>query len=372
MSTFFMTMCLMLCVFIFLMSMIWIKVYQKRENEKTFYTDCIKHGITDLSRVNSPEKRERLKVIVSAHHLTHADEKELHRIFMEGKRRVEGEKQDAQQKSLAKLKSEETERARLLQVYTGLHGRDKPIAMFEDYIKDCRRSINRASSMPVPKESDGAVLAGIASGIGGTVPALMSLSATAQHNAQVREYNQALNGMATFAATSAGDRLDRANAALEAVRVKLVSDMPGTKVIKHLSFTDTEVTVSESGTIRVTTWVRGEDFTIFDGLPAVADGSVIAEVYDRKKKIGDAVMVFPIYGSDSRFDRFGWSPGVIDKDHFLKAHDCKGTYWQKNRGSSKDMLYLEGICLFTGEPSKEYTVKFVPGDLWAIEKFHEI
>lgn len=356
----------LLCVFLFLVSMIWIKVYQKRENKKTFYTDCIKHGITDLSRVNSPEKRERLKVIVSAHHLTHADEKELHRIFTEGKRLVEGEKQDTQQKSLAKLKSEETERARLLQVYASLHGRDKPIAMFKDLIKDCERRRNAANSMYVPKESDGAVLAGIASGIGGTVPALMSLSATAQRNAQVREYNQ---GLATYAAMSAGNnQYSMAVASLEAVRVKLVSDMPGTEVIKHLSFADTEVTVSESGTIRVTTWVRGEDFTIFDGLPAVADGSVIAEVYDRKKKIGDAVMVFPIYGSDSRFDR--WSPSVTDKDHFLKAYDCKGAYWQKNRDSSKDMLYLEGICLFAGEPSKEYTVKFVPGDLWAIEKFY--
>lgn len=368
MTVFIMTMCIVWCLMLVLC--IWAGMGAKRKNKQTFYTDCIKYGITDLSRVNSPEKRERLKAIVSVHHFTHADEKELQRIFMEGKRLEEGEKQDAQQKSLAKLKSEETERARLLQVYTGLHGQDKPIAMFEDYIKDCRRRINKASSMPVPKESDGAVLAGIASGIGGTVPALMSLSATAQHNAQVREYNQALNGMAAFVATSAGGELDRACASLEAVRMKLVSDMPGTKVIKHLSFTDTEVTVSESGTIRVTTWVRGEDFTIFDGLPAVADGSVIAEIYDKKKKIGDAVMVFPIYGSDSRFDR--WSPSVTDKDHFLRAHDCKGAYWQKNRGSSKDMLCLEGICLFAGEPSKEYTVKFVPGDLWAIEKFHEI
>ena len=368
MTSVFMGLCITLCVMSFLM--IWIKVDQKRENKKTFYTDCKKHGITDLSRINSPEKRERLKAIVSAHHLTHADEKKLHRIFTEGKRLGEGEKQATQQKSLAKLKSEETERARLLQVYTGLHGRDKPIAMFKDLIKDCHRSIERANSMPVPKESDGAVLAGIASGIGGTVPALMSLSTTAQRNAQVREYNQSLNGMAAFVATSAGDRLVWAGAGLETVRVKLVSDMPGTKVIKHLSFTDTEVTVSESGTIRVTTWVRGEDFTIFDGLPAVADGSVIAEVYDGKKKIGDAVMVFPIYGSDSRFDS---PPSVIDKDHFLKAYDCKGAYWQKRRSSSsKDMLYLEGICLFAGELSKEYTVKFVPGDLWAIEKFHGI
>lgn len=366
MTTFFIAMGIMLCVMLFLW--IWAGTDAKRKNKQTFYTDCKKHGITDLSRINSPEKRERLKAIASAHNFTHADEKKLHRIFMEGKRLEEGEKQDAQQKSLAKLKSEETERARLLQVYASLHGRDKPIAMFKDLIKDCERRRNAANSMHVPKESDGAVMAGIASGIGGTVPALMSLSATAQRNAQVREYNQAL---ATYATMSAGDnQYLMAGASLEAVRVKLVSDMPGTEVIKHLSFTDTEVTVSESGTIRVTTWVRGEDFTIFDGLPAVADGSVIAEVYDRKKKIGDAVMVFPIYGSDSRFDR--WSPSVTDKDYFLRAYDCKGAYWQKNRGSSKDMLYLEGICLFAGEPSKEYTVKFVPGDLWAIEKFHEI
>lgn len=362
MTTALMTLCVLICVMLFLW--IWLEGDRKRMNKQTFYTDCKKHGITDLSRVNSPEKRERLKAIVSAHNLTHADEKKLHRIFMEGKRLAEGEQQAAQEKSLAKLKSEETERARLLQAYAGLHGRDKPIAMFKDRIKDRERSASRANSM-VQKESDGAVLAGIASGIGGTIPALKSLSATEQRNAQVREYNKAL--AAVYGGMSAGDT---AYASLEAVRVKLVSDMPGTKVIKHLSFTDTEVTVSGSGTIRVTTWVRGEDFTIFDGLPAVADGSVIAEVYDRKKKIGDAVMVFPIYGSDSRFD---WAPSVIDKDHFLTAHDCKSAYWQQKMrdrySSCKDMLYLEGICLFAGEPSKEYTVKFVPGDLWAIEKF---
>ena len=356
--------CIMLFLWIF-----WVGPDYKRKKKQAFYTDCKKHGITDLSRINSPEKRERLKAIVSAHNLTHVDEKELHRIFAEGKRLAEGEKQAIQQKSLEKLKSEETERARLLQVYTGLHGRDKPIAMFKDRIKDSERSARRANSMPVHKESDGAILAGIASGIGGTVPALMSLSATEQRNAQAREYNQALAAHAYTMTSLAADDCRTARASLEAVRMKLVSDMPGTEVIKHLSFTDTKVTVSESGTIRVTTWVRGEDFTIFDNLPAVADGSVIAEVYDRKKKIGDAVMVFPIYGSDSRYSRFQWPPSVIDKNHFLWAHDCKSAYWQKNRGSSKDMLYLEGICLFAGEPSKEYTVKFVPGDLWAIEKF---
>jgi len=358
--------CIALCVMVLLL--IWIKVDEKRKNKQTFYTDCKKHGITDLSRINSPEKRELLKAIVSAHRLTHADEKKLHRIFTEGKRLEEGEKQAAQQKSLAKLKSEETERARLLQVYAGLHGRDKPIAMFRDRIKDSERRASAANSM-VHKESDGAILAGMASGIGGPIPALMSLSDTAQRNAQAREYNQAIAAHAVM--WSAGDSYWTAGASLEAVRTKLVSDMPGTKVIKHLSFTDTKVTVSESGTIRVTTWVRGEDFTIFDSVPAVADGSVIAEVYDRKKKIGDAVMVFPIYGSDSRYSRFYFerSPNVIDKDHFLQAQDCKSASWRKRRDSSKDMLYLEGICLFAGEPSKEYTVKFVPGDLWAIEKF---
>lgn len=29
---------------------------------------------------------------------------------------------------------------------------------------------------------------------------------------------------------------------------------------------------------------------------------------------------------------------------------------------------LQGMCLFCGQPGKKYTVKFVPGDLWAMER----
>ena len=34
---------------------------------------------------------------------------------------------------------------------------------------------------------------------------------------------------------------------------------------------------------------------------------------------------------------------------------------------SKEGVILKGMCLFCGEPGKIYTVKFAPGDLWAME-----
>ena len=36
---------------------------------------------------------------------------------------------------------------------------------------------------------------------------------------------------------------------------------------------------------------------IFDDVPAYIDGTVIAEIYDGKQKIGEATMVFPLPGS---------------------------------------------------------------------------
>lgn len=364
------------------------------------YNECRKHDITDVSQLNSPEKRQRLELIVKAAGIPCESADRLRQIFAECKEESETKDAIARQKFLETLKAWETEKFNHLTFYASLHGQDKPVAIFEDYIQLTDAKLGKTTATPLRRESDGAVLAGMASGIGGTVPALMSLSTTAQHNEEVRKYNEAAQTMNVIAGGATLAYLDDkryAKATLKEVRTKLTADLPREEVFKHLTFTGTEVSVSESGSITVTTRAFAEDFTIFDGLPALVDGSVIAEIYDKAKKIGEAVMVFPKFGSDSAFkweirsksafgnidtigktkysnfvqmeapDAEGWG-----KDRFLEAYDKKSVWWKNWGGNKTDKVRLEGICLFAGDPSREYTVKFVPGDLWAMERFEQV
>ena len=90
--------------------------------------------------------------------------------------------------------------------------------------------------------------------------------------------------------------------------------------------------------------VEGE-VTAFDK-PGFIDGYVIAELYYGSKKVGEAKLVFPAFGSIN-----------------FEMND-KG-YLRTNPGRS---VKLEGICLFCGKQGKTYTVKMAPGDLWIMER----
>lgn len=72
--------------------------------------------------------------------------------------------------------------------YAQFYGNDKPVAMLKDLVQEVMGG--SANYIPMQKESDGAIMAGIASGIGGTVLALMSLLNTAANNEIIRQQNQ--------------------------------------------------------------------------------------------------------------------------------------------------------------------------------------
>ena len=96
-------------------------------------------------------------------------------------------------------------------------------------------------------------------------------------------------------------------------------------------FTDTKVTVSETGAFTVSTKVTAKDLKVFDSTSAVADGTVLAKVYQDNGMIGVVQLVLPTYGV--------------------------GTY-----GAT-----LEGICLVGAERGKPCTVKFAASNLWVME-----
>jgi hypothetical protein len=199
------------------------------------------------------------------------------------------------------------------------------------------------------KESDGMFMAGIASGIGGTAPALASLSRTAQNNEAVRAQNQVARdiNMAIFQANMRGTTMaDEYEKTASTLAVKLVSDASSKKVFQYLKFNRVQAKVTAAGSITVEAEASVEgEVTAFDK-PGFIDGYVIAELYYGSKKVGEAKLVFPAFGSIN-----------------FEMND-KG-YLRTNPGRS---VKLEGICLFCGKQGKTYTVKMAPGDLWIMER----
>ena len=139
--------------------------------------------------------------------------------------------------------------------------------------------------------------------------------------------------------------------------------------MKLLSFSDTELDISDTGAAYVTTEVSAKPVTIFGNIPAYIDGSVIAEICDGDNVVGRAAMVFPLYGTDSRLiigTKFG--------EYARYARCFNGleiTSYNFVGGKELDPHKTELIGMCPGcctDPKKKYTVRFAPGDLWAMER----
>lgn len=321
-----------------------------KQAEKQFYEECRSYQITSLADLTSPEKQQRFDRIASKYHFSKASKEDLQKLF-DTYNALQAQKD---QQELDQQRQSEIATFQQLTFYANLHGMDKPVAILSDLQKQSEAAANGTKYIPTRKESDGAVMAGIASGIGGTIPALMSLSNTAQHNANIRQYNAMVNTanqIMAQGALAAQSRALKYKETLDNISIKLVADLPPDQLFQKLTFTAPSIQVSKFGSVTISTKVTADTkLEIFNHLPAFIDGSVIGEIYDGAQKIGEAVMVFPILGSlfaqmDS--DQYGFCRLKTDLNKPVQ---------------------LEGMCLFCGQPGKKYTVKFVPGDLWAMER----
>ena len=97
--------------------------------------------------------------------------------------------------------------------------------------------------------------------------------------------------------------------------------------------------------------------TVFDK-PGFVDGFVVAEIYSEKQKVGEAIMVFPVFGSDS----YKFRVNEAEDRYFARRRTSRDPHYRK------ETVKIRGICLNCGEQGKNYTVKFVPGDLWIMEQ----
>lgn len=332
---------------------------EEQQNKDNFYKKCLEFGITGASALQSPENRQRFDLLVKNYHLEHLSTDELIKLIEDSTAAQKAADQAQKQKALLDTKSQEQAVSDRIDRYASLHGVEKPATMLRDIGNSLVSSVQGIRYVATKKESDGSVMAGVASGIGGVIPAMMSFANTERVNQEIRQHNElakAANNIIMHAVGEANSRAHEYKKMAETMSLKLVSDLPTEKLFSMLTFQNTKIAVSQTGTIAISVEATADsELKIFDHLPAFIDGYVNAEIYDGEKKIGTAKMIFPALGSMSYY---------LDEK---RARDG----WLDIKGIKTDLqkpVKLEGICLFCGQQGHTYTVKFAPGDLWAMEK----
>ena len=344
--------------------------------KRDFYLSCRSARISSESDLESPEKKQLLQQIANKHNIPYSSSDQLVQLYQEEEQKYsaeqhqasitwqkehEKEKERQKQRRAAKLAEEQQQLAVFTQ-FANDHGAEKTLHMLDAELASLESCIQDSMTtppaiLPKQKESDGMFAAGTAYGIGGVIPAAASLARTEQRNAQIRQANAQIDQInSALVGTVAVANADRMQCAARMKNFRndffkkcslFQIDASTEAIFSHLKFSHTEAIVSETGSITVKTKVSTDGKIRAFGKSAYADGSIIAGIYSSGIKIGEATLVFPILGTGNLHYRqrvFGWQ-------------------------ESDETIELSGICLSCGAvPTLSYTVRFSPGDLWAINQ----
>ncbi|RHO57513.1 hypothetical protein DW094_02235 [Ruminococcaceae bacterium AM07-15] len=345
------------------------KVERQREldrpkNEALFFDRCVEKGIFTISD-NLGIKEEVRKTAIECnllptdtYLLSGKDQVMLGDVFQIKKESDEGRKKNRnKQKEIEKAEWAE------LTAYADLPPEDKLQTMAADEIRRLRGGPS-PKLLQTKKTSDGMILAGTAAGIGGPIPALASLSRTAERNAQIEAYNQgvnAVNAMVISVGMNARTAAGKTEEMAKRFSSKKIADLPKEKILEYLHFDEINVAPYsynseeyKTGTLAVTVEMDPASIKIGDTSYFV-DGSLTAEIFDGAKKVGEATLVLPMCGSS------------LD-NHYLSLPYVK-------LSDRERVIKLKGICLYCKAAENKswseldkWKVKIVPGKyLWAME-----
>lgn len=270
-----------------------------------FYNECVKNGIKECK---SEKEIQKVTLIAQKHKMQYSD---VSILFYEAKASLDKDTANKKEAALNAKKDEERSEYNELNKYSGLNGRDKRIAILSaeradalERAKTLRAGAQAIMSASQQKEHDWAIHGGIASGIAGPAAGLAAAADIQAKNAQIRAQNEAnAKAFAPIMMTSyngAADYDRRARALqeeIETTKIKLVSNEDAKTCLSKISFSNTKVEVSETGTCTVTTSAKlTTPMIIFDDVDAIIDGTIIAKIYDGKTLVGTASLVLPKYG----------------------------------------------------------------------------
>lgn len=309
------------------------------------YRDCCKANADDLS-VES--KREKAALIMTQY-FTNAN---IDTILNEGKRAYYAEMEAKEKKELEKISATEKRTQRELERYKRYHGRDKLLAILSDERHQCQKKLdeldrtsdfllNSGRYVSEPKETSWGIVGGIAEGIAGPAAGVAAAMEVQRQNAknkavweaQVRAQTEVgVNAMLKLAPQikDLEARLEKLQQRYTKAETLLVKDDEPDVYFSTLEIGEPNINISRTGTITVKVAVVGQPFAIYDDRPATVDGSLTAHIFDGRKEIAQATLVFPERGAEYK-------------------------------------TTLTGMALFCGKEGTQYCVKLSPNDLWAIE-----
>ncbi len=318
-----------------------IRAAQILNNTKIeFYKDCVQHGITECV---SEKEIQKATLIAQKRSIPFSD---ISALFYESRALVDKDSENKRLAALNEQREKEKSACAALDRYAEYSGRDKLIAILtaekNEALSSAQTLRSGASALigaSQQKEHDWAVLGGIANGIAGPAAGVATAMDIQAKNAQIRAQNQAnLEAFAPIMLTSyegAAKHEQRAAAIgreIEEIKTKLIGKEDAAACLEYLTFTNTNIEVSSTGSCTVTaTAALKKPVTIFGDVDAFVDGTVIAKIYDGKNFVGAANMVIPRYGIRSSVN-------------------------------------LKGVCLFCAQPGKKYTVSYTAKNMWTMEK----
>lgn len=316
---------------------------QEKAMQRLFYDKCLEFKLTSISTATDVEKAKTIAESVGVPAKVMED---IAAYFNEMKAELKREQKQADQDAENAQREKEKALHAELTRFASYQGKEKRIAMLEAerirYLQESDRytkTSDAVMSLGQQKEIDWATRGGIVSGIAGGAAGVSAAVDAQMKNAEIRANNQRnLQAMApvyTDLMLKSGSALKQAKIYakyIELTKTKIVSKVPAEKLMKNLTFTEPEITVSSTGAINLELKVNCKETPMILGtVKGAIDGTVIAQIYQGDRLVGEADLVFPLWGV----------------------------------GSSTHTV--QGMCLSGGKSGVKYRVEYKPRHLWEIE-----
>jgi TolA-binding protein len=337
---------------------------QQKEIFQVFYEACQEKGIDPLKSeadrqralLLAKENTELVKIFGDRLDGAHVDAYRMGREHKDAK--IAAKEQADKEAKIAEQRKNDEAAAELERSISLLRGRDKRRFFYQkweaeadDELKNAQQAYHAIFEMAdleikmgQQKESSWGTLGGIAAGVTGSTAVGAAVAAdTMRKNSGVRKNNEAIKQAVFQSITPRVDSVQRSISIAkekkeaiqkqgEAIQIQLTEDRPVAELMEALTVDIPQIAFTKGNSMLIRAKVTAnKTFTIAGSVPAVIDGSFMAEVYEGDRKIGEAYLNLPLAGA-------------------------KGT------------ATLRGHCL-EGKPGGVYTVVIIPVALWLIEAY---
>ena len=285
-------------------------------NLDRFFVECILAGYTDFAVEKNIAKAE---LLAQKYNLDYSAG--IGKLYERGLKAHEELNDRTQQRELNDARQAEKQAYEQSIRYAELFGKEKRKKMLNDQIntlytalKNSDRYAEALSRYGQQKELNWGTWGGIASGIAGTGAGIATAIDVQSRNAQIRAQNEkfAQATMPEYMAVKGSQAekrksIESINKQLELLNEKLVANVSGEEVMKLLKVENVTVDVSETGAYIVTATVGPKKpLYMYDDMPAIADGTILAHVSDGNDELGAVKMVLPVEGVSQKLELWVW------------------------------------------------------------------